>query len=100
MQKIAKHSMVLFVIVTLVLISFGTSALAQNPIKEEEISAGEMAADFCFVRPLGIAATVFGTALFVVSLPFSALGGNTKAASKKMIAEPAKFTFRRPLGDF
>jgi hypothetical protein len=34
-----------------------------------------------------------------VSLPFSAMGGNTKTAFNKMVADPAAFTFKRPLGD-
>jgi len=49
---------------------------------------------------LGIVATVFGCAVFVVSLPFSALGGNTKQAVQKLVKEPAAFTFVRPLGEF
>jgi len=43
---------------------------------------------------------VVGTAVFIVSLPFSALGGNTKIACQKLVKDPAKFTFKRPLGDF
>lgn len=100
MHKIAKQSMVLLVISTLIFIPFNSSALAKDPLKHDDICAGMMVADFLLVRPLGIAATIVGTALFIASLPFSALGGNTQTACRKMVVEPAKHAFKRPLGDF
>lgn len=59
-----------------------------------------MAMDLVLARPGGLVATVAGTAIFVVSLPFSALGGNTGEAFDSLVATPATYTFRRPLGDF
>ncbi len=100
MPKLSKQYMVFLVISSLVLVPFGTGALAQIQSQEEEISAGKMVIDGLLIRPLGIVATVAGSVLFVVSLPFSALGGNVKKAAKKLVIEPAKFTFTRPLGDF
>lgn len=100
MPKLAKQYMVFLIISSLVLVPFGTGALAQSQSREEEISAGKMVIDGLLIRPLGIVATVAGSVLFVVSLPFSALGGNVKKAAKKLVIEPAKFTFARPLGDF
>jgi hypothetical protein len=49
---------------------------------------------------LGLCATVIGGALFVVSVPFSLLGGNTGDAFDYLVKDPFKFTFTRPLGDF
>lgn len=92
--------MVLFLIITLVFIPFGTSAFAAGKTVEKENSGALMTADFILARPLGIVATVFGCAVFIVSLPFSALGGNTKQAAQKLVKEPASFTFTRPLGEF
>lgn len=63
-------------------------------------SAGAMAVDAVAIRPLGIVATVIGTGLFVVSLPFSALGGNVGEAADALVVAPAKFTFTRPLGEY
>ena len=100
MHKIAKQSMGFLLIVTLVLIPFGSSVMAESQTRDIDVSAGAMAADFLFVRPLGIVATVLGAAIFVVSLPFSALGGNTKEASQKLVVDPAQFTFKRALGNF
>ncbi|MBW1983042.1 MAG: hypothetical protein JRJ12_17730 [Deltaproteobacteria bacterium] len=63
-----------------------------------ETSAEGMTFDLIVLRPVGLAATVIGTAVFIVSLPFSAMGGNTNEAAEKLISEPAKYTFSRPLG--
>ena len=100
MHKIVKQSMVFLLIAALVLVPMGTSALAREESLGEKNTAGAMSADLVIVRPLGIVATVLGCAVFIVSFPFSALGGNTKEASQKLVKDPAQFTFKRPLGDF
>jgi hypothetical protein len=100
MHKIGKRSMILLLIGAMIFIPFGTCAVAQSKAMDKEISGEAMAADFFIVRPLGIVTSVLGTAVFIVSLPFSALGGNTKTACRKLVQEPVKFTFTRPLGEF
>ena len=100
MHNIGKRFMILLLVAAMVFIPFGTSALAQSKAVDGEISAEAMAADLIVIRPLGIVASVLGTAVFIVSLPFSALGGNTKTACRKLVQDPAAFTFTRPLGEF
>jgi len=39
-------------------------------------------------------------AIFVVSVPFSALGGNSQEAWNSLVVSPADYTFKRPLGHF
>lgn len=63
-------------------------------------SAAAMGVDVLVIRPLSLVATVAGTGLFVLSLPFSALGRNTDEAAGQLVGAPAKYTFLRPLGDF
>jgi len=94
-----KVPVIIFLISGLILIPFGSSALAKDQSLFEENSAEQMFIDFLLLRPLGIAATAVGAAMFIVSLPFSASGENVKEAFCKMMAEPAKFTFARPLGN-
>jgi hypothetical protein len=65
----------------------------------EEPTAGEMLADAVLVRVPMFVATVVGALTFVVTLPFSALGGNMDEAGKTLVIEPAEYTFLRPLGD-
>jgi hypothetical protein len=100
MYKIKKHTLIFLLISALVCVPLGASAFAASQTSNEEITGSTMTADLLLVRPLGIVATVLGCAVFVVSLPFSALGGNTKQASQKLVKEPAEFTFTRPLGSF
>ncbi|MCX7060267.1 MAG: hypothetical protein QE272_03085 [Nevskia sp.] len=62
-------------------------------------SAGAMTVDLLVARPLGLVATVLGTVVFVASLPFQALAGNVADPARKLVVEPAAFTFVRPLGE-
>jgi len=57
-----------------------------------------MIGDLVIARPLLIAATVVGTGVFLISLPFTALGGNVGAAGKALVVEPGKAAFVRCLG--
>ncbi len=99
MHKHLKQSIVFLTIAALILIPFATESLAQDKSAQTEYSAEKMMADLLLARPVGILATVFGSAVFIVALPFSLIGGNTGATFKHLIVAPAKFTFHRPLGD-
>ena len=76
-----------------------------GPVSDEadihrEPSGGAMAVDALLVRPLMVATTVVGSALFLISLPFSALGGNVDGAAHSLVVEPAQSAFQRPLGEY
>ncbi len=62
-------------------------------------TGGKMLADAVMVRPFMLVSTVLTTATFIVTLPFSALGGNVGESAEKLVKEPAAYTFTRPLGD-
>jgi hypothetical protein len=66
--------------------------------RTEDVSAEEMIVDGLLLRPGGIVATVVGTAVFVVTLPFSIPTRSVDKAAQKLIVDPAKYTFVRPLG--
>jgi hypothetical protein len=100
MHKFSKQSTILFITLSLIATSFGAVALAQDQYIEKSRSGEKMAADLVFLRPAGIIATALGSAAFLVSIPFSALGGNTKEAFEKMVKKPAQYTFARPLGEY
>ena len=59
-----------------------------------------MVVDLIILRPLGIVATLGGSVLFVISSPFSLLGGNADDAWESLVVSPAEYTFKRPLGEF
>jgi hypothetical protein len=96
-------------LVILVLLSATTLAAAQEaarPMEADEASetseapnaAGAMLVDAFLLRPLGFAATVLGTATFLVTLPFSLPTRSADDAAKALVVKPAKYTFARPLG--
>ncbi|KUM39837.1 hypothetical protein [Pseudomonas sp. EpS/L25] len=60
--------------------------------------AFSMIGDLLIARPLLIAATVIGAGAFVISLPFTAAGGNVGKAGKALVVEPGKAAFVRCLG--
>lgn len=65
---------------------------------EETPSALAMTGDAFFVRPVMIVATVLGTAVFIVSSPFAALGGNIDETFEQLVNKPFQTTFVRCLG--
>ena len=95
-----KKIVILLLAISLMIVPFGASAIAQDNSHPIKNCAELMAADCVIVRPLQFASLVTGTAFFVVSLPFSALGGNVGEAYHMMMVEPARMTFKRPLGVF
>jgi hypothetical protein len=99
MNDILKRGIVLLTALALIAVPC-TTCLAGELDQDRDIVGGKMAADGLVVRPLGACATIIGGAIFIVSLPFSALGGNTKPAYDALLADPFKFTFNRPLGEF
>ncbi len=65
---------------------------------ETKPGAAAMLLDTVVARPLLIVATVGGTAITLVSLPFSLLGGNAGDVAKAWIVTPAQAAFFRCLG--
>lgn len=100
MHRTIKCAMVILVITALVAFSGGIVAAGAPELDDPQVAAGAMAGDVLIARPLGIVTTVAGFGLFVISSPFSLLGGNVGDAWGTLVAHPAKFTFVRPLGDF
>ncbi len=79
-----------------VLLVIPSVSVAKNLV--EEPSAGEMVLDAVVARPILLVATVAGTALYVVTLPFSLAGGNAGEAGEALVVGPARSTFVRCLG--
>ena len=67
-------------------------------VRTEDVSAEEIIVDGLLLRPGGIVATVLGTAVFVVILPFSIPTKSVDKTAQKLIVDPARYTFVRPLG--
>lgn len=66
----------------------------------DDYSPESMAADGLVVRPVCFAATVVGSAIFVVTLPFTAIAGKVGKTADTLVGKPARATFVRDMGDF
>jgi hypothetical protein len=94
------------------LIVFGSAlawqgaAAQEMEMQERFLSPQEVLADLVLLRPLGVAMTVAGTALFIATSPFTAMAAVApphdafERSSDVLVVAPAAFTFMRPLGDF
>jgi hypothetical protein len=99
MHGFTRNATIFLLVAALLLLPMAV-ARAQDPLDEKEITGSMMVADLLLMRPVGFVATVIGGAAFLISLPFSAAGGNMDAAADMMVGAPARFTFYRALGDF
>ena len=52
------------------------------------------------VRPLSLISTIGGSAIYVVTSPFSLASGNNQEARRLLVDKPFKATFSRKMGDF
>ena len=67
--------------------------------KDDPVAHGWSALDIIFARPLGVAAGTVGTAIFVVSLPFTIPAGGVGDAADMFIVKPFQFSFTREFPD-
>lgn len=92
-------SRILLVFSTALMFSIPHLAVAASDVViVEKPSAIAMTGDFLVARPVMLGITVVGTAIFLVSLPFSLMGGNSMQAADTLVVQPAYNTFVRCLG--
>ncbi len=95
---ITKRGVASILAATLTLSANLAGAEDQSPQPPPTPTADATAADLLIARPGGLVATVLGSAVFVVGLPFTLLSGSTGQAAQTLVVEPAQYTFTRPLG--
>ncbi len=65
---------------------------------ENGADPGAIVMDALLIRPLGLVSATIGTGVFIVSLPFAIPSGSMGTIGKKLVLDPLRFTFTRPLG--
>lgn len=96
--KKMKRAITTLALVSMMTVSMAASADVVDDGSMSRPTVWAMGIDAGLVRPVGLAATVIGVGLFVVTLPFSALGGNVGESAERLVVDPAKMTFLRCLG--
>lgn len=66
---------------------------------QPESSRVEDIVDLVVLRPLGCIATLAGTGLFVLTLPFTVPTHSVKKSAERFVVAPFKYTFSRPFPD-
>ena len=74
------------------------AAMGREGAVDENPNGFAMLGDLVVARPVGLLLTVGGTALWLVSLPFSLLAGNAGDVADNLILGPGEQTFMRCLG--
>lgn len=99
MRKPSSNLSRFFALISLSLIlALPQTAFSSAAYGTDKPSAAAMATDLVLIRPVLFTITAVGAVIFVVSLPFSAAGGNIGEAAKTLVAEPGEATFVRCLG--
>ena len=73
-------------------------AISSARTVNETPSALAMTGDAIIARPVLLVMTLVTATVFVISLPFSAIGGNVGEAADVLVVGPGKATFVRCLG--
>ena len=98
----------LVVLVMFIITAFSTPAIGK-PGTDNEPSAyharnsaqgHEIVLDLLIIRPFFFGCMVLGSGGYIITLPFTLIGKNAKYAGKKLVVEPAKYTFTYPLGSY
>lgn len=76
----------------------GADPLSLQNIDDSRPSGAAMVVDAVIVRPVMAVSSLLGSGLFLVSLPFSLIGGNTTEALDALVVTPVEQTFLRCLG--
>lgn len=84
------------------LLSAQAQAQSEGDVSPTASDYAAQAFDVVVLRPLGLAAVIIGAGLFVPAAIVTAPGGRdaVQEAWEVFIQAPARFAFRRPLGEF
>ena len=77
-----------------------TLLASASPARADDDKTLPAIVDVGLVRPGCLAATIGGSALFVLTLPFAAMSRSVKKTAHALVVYPAKATFTRPVGEF
>jgi hypothetical protein len=88
----------------LVAVSCAALLAGSAPAMADDVSTRDdganMLADIFLVRPIALAGSILGAAVFVVTLPFTLTTQSADEAARELVGKPLEYTFNRPLGDF
>jgi hypothetical protein len=100
LMKEFKKIFLLLLTVSLVIGSLYSTGWAGDKLRRDDpMTQGWSLVDLLIARPLGIAAGIGGSAIFVVTLPFTLPTGSVGNAASMFIVQPFQFSFMREVPD-
>jgi hypothetical protein len=103
MHKRARHILIALTVVSLLTMPLAAWSAEQDSdvfIARERTSGVQMVGDALVVRPASIVCLALSSVVYVVAIPFAAMGGNAGETTQRMIKDPFVYAFKRPMGDF
>ena len=97
-KKAAVRANTLRMLVLSLILSLMTPSLVTAATVEERPTGMAMIADVLLIRPVMAVGTGIGAGVYLVTLPFSLLGGNAQEAGSKLVVVPFRASFLRCLG--
>lgn len=99
-MKGLKKAWLIFVTISLVLGGFYTMGWAEEKwTKDDPLTDEWNIIDLVLARPLGVAAGILGTGVFILSLPFTIPTGSVDDAAQMFVVKPFNFSFVRKFPD-
>jgi len=101
MKGLKKLSLLLLTL-SLVMGSLYSTGWAEDKgkwVRNDPIGQEWSAVDLIVARPIGVVVGILGTAVFVVSLPFTIPTGGVSDAANMFIVQPFQFSFTREFPD-
>ena len=81
----------------------GCATTSQTPAAPQQRVEGATSDDMMLeavVRPLSLISTIAGSAVYVVTWPFSSASGSDQEAKRLLVDKSYEATFNRKMGDF
>jgi hypothetical protein len=99
-MKQLKRAGLMFVAISLVFGTLYTTGWSEEKWNRDDPIRDEWnMIDLLVARPIGIAAGIFGTGVFILSLPFTISTGSVNDAAQMFVVKPFNFSFTRSFPD-
>lgn len=99
-MKILRKALLMFMVMSLVMLNLYTVGWTEDERTKDDPCSDEWnMMDVLVARPIGVAAGIFGTGIFILSLPFTIPTRSVDKAAQTFVVKPFKFSFERQFPD-
>lgn len=99
-MKGLKKVWLIFMTISLILMNLYTMGWAEEKWNKDDPLTDEWNIfDLLIARPMGVAGGIIGTAVFILSLPFTIPTGSVDDAAQMFVVKPFNFSFVRKFPD-